>query len=206
MIGGGVIIFFGGVIILRRVLRRPRVAPTKLLSDVGATSYTVVVGTPSKTATAAEARPPQAARPVIHVDTAGATHTQAEMLRHRAEAAERKSDRAQEAIRAGVIGNLSAWLKQKFIRRLLLDRDELMATQHAATMKVLAVEERLTKIEAQINLQNLGYQQRIDELTRELIAAKDENRELIRNQIRQVKAEMEAARERILAQSKEQGV
>jgi uncharacterized coiled-coil protein SlyX len=68
-------------------------------------------------------------------------------------------------------------------------------------MKVLAVEERLAKIEAQIAAQNLGYQQRIEELTKELITAKDENRELIRNQIRQVRAEMETARERARGQA-----
>jgi hypothetical protein len=200
MIGGAVAILLGGAVLLRRVLRRPRVTATKRLSDDGATSITVVVGAASKTgASTTDATRPPPAQPLIHLDRPGATHTQAEMLRRRAEAAERSGDR--EAIRAGVINSFSAWLKHAFVRRLLRDRDELLATQQAATMKVLAVEERLAKIEAQIAAQNLGYQQRIEELTKELITAKDENRELIRNQIRQVRAEMETARERARGQA-----
>ena len=63
------------------------------------------------------------------------------------------------------------------------------------------MEERLARIERQIQRQNEAYQARIDELTRELIVAKEENRELIRARITQVKAEMEAARARLMGQS-----
>jgi hypothetical protein len=92
-------------------------------------------------------------------------------------------------------------LKQKLLRKLITDRAELLEAQHAATAKALSVEERLARVERQIQQQNEGYQQRIEALTHELLAAKEENRELIRAQIRQVKAEMEAARARLLAQA-----
>ena len=77
----------------------------------------------------------------------------------------------------------------------------MLGTQQIATRKAMAVEERLARIEQQIQQQNQAYQERIEELTRELIVAKEDNRELIRARIAQVKQDMEAARARLMAQS-----
>ncbi len=77
----------------------------------------------------------------------------------------------------------------------------MLDTQQAATLKALAVEERLSRIEQQIQQQNRAYQERIEVLTRELIAAKEDNREMIRDRIAQVRRDMEAARARLMAQS-----
>jgi hypothetical protein len=104
-------------------------------------------------------------------------------------------------IRSGLLPYLRHWLKQKLVRKLVADRAQLLATQHAATLKALEVEERLTRIEQQIQRQNYAYQQRIEALTRELITTREENRELIRARIAQVKVEMEAARVRMMAQA-----
>jgi hypothetical protein len=164
-------------------------------------SYTVVLGTRSAT------EPPPADRSawpeprhLFHIETSGATHTHAEVLRQRALAAEQRADRANAVIRSGLIPHLSRWLKQKLVRKLVTDRAQLLETQQAATLKAVAVEERLARIERQIQRQNDAYQERIEALTRELVAAKEENRELIRARIAQVKAEMEAARVRIRAE------
>jgi len=86
---------------------------------------------------------------------------------------------------------------------LVADRAGLMANQESSTLKVMKVDERLARIEAQLREQNEGYERRIEKLTVELSAAKEENRELIRAQIMQVKAEMEAARARLVAEVKE---
>jgi hypothetical protein len=126
-------------------------------------------------------------------------------LRQRALAAEQRAERATAVIRSGLIPHLSLWLKQKLVRKLIADRAELLGTQQAATLKALRVEERLARIEQQIQQQNSAYQARIEALTRELIDAKEENRELIRARIMQVKAEMEAARDRLLAQTESDG-
>ncbi len=194
------------------VARRPQpvalAAPTgpKLLAESNApSSYTIIVGSQSTTAGSSLDRLKPPTHPVVRIEAPLTTHTQTEMLRRRAEAAEERAHQAQEAIRTGVISNLSQWLKQKFVRKLVEDRSQMLETQHSATAKALAVEERLTRIEAQIKVQNLGYQQRIDDLTRQLIEAKEENRELIRAQIRQVKAEMDEARERMLAKARQEG-
>jgi hypothetical protein len=165
-------------------------------------SYTVVVGTRSATEGAlAKPSPPQAPEPVIHVEAQEGTHTHAEVLKQRALAAEHRADRAQAMIRTGVLPHLRQWLKQKLVRQLVADRTRLLETQQAAVHKVRAVEERLSRLEREILLQNDTYQARIEALTRELLTAKEENRELIRARIAQVKAEMQAARARLVAQS-----
>ncbi len=82
----------------------------------------------------------------------------------------------------------------------MTDRSQLMAAQQEATRKVLAVDARLSKLEVQIQQQTRVYVQRIEELTAELLAAKEENRELIRAKITQVKIEMETARKKFLQQ------
>jgi hypothetical protein len=51
--------------------------------------------------------------------------------------------------------------------------------------------------------QNQIYGLRIEELNRELLATKQENRALIQAKILQVKAEMEAAKVKIMAQARD---
>ena len=123
------------------------------------------------------------------------------MWRHRALAAEERARLAAAMAQKEIAPGLNQWLKNKILGKLLTDRASLIQTQEAAASKVLAVDERLNRIELQLQEQNQNYERRIEELTRELLAAKEENRELIRVQIAQVKAEMEAARAKLLAQA-----
>jgi endonuclease/exonuclease/phosphatase family metal-dependent hydrolase len=109
-------------------------------------------------------------------------------------AASRPTAPMPEAVRAGVIENLSRWLKQKVMRRLVSDRAQLLATQEAAVLKMVSVDERLSKIEKQIKQRNQEYEQRIDDLLKALVTAKEENRELIRAKIALLKGEMEKSR------------
>ena len=107
------------------------------------------------------------------------------------------------AVRAGVIANLSLWFKQKLVQRLVSDRAQLLATQQAAALKVLAVDQRLTRIEQHIQRRTREYEQRIDDLQKELLAATEENRELIGAKIVLLKAEMEKARLKAQQQNQE---
>jgi hypothetical protein len=170
-----------------------------------ASSYTVVVGTGSGIALAppAEARAPKP-QPVIQLEVPDGTQTKAEVLLRRTEAVGEREARTKEVLREGLISDLSRWLKRKLLRRLITDRVQLIAAQTAATAKALSVEERLARVERQIEEQNRAYQQRIEELTQELAAAREDSRELIRTRIRQVKADMEAARARLLARAKQE--
>jgi hypothetical protein len=169
-----------------------------------ASTETVVIvarpGTGSATDSAASSAPPRGA---IHVEAPAMTQTQSGHWRQRALAAELEAKRATAVMRAGLIPLWGQWLKEKLVRRLMADRAELLEAQHAATLKVMAVDERLAKVELQIQRQNQVYERRIEELTRELLVAKEGQRELIRAQIDRVKAEMDSARARALAQSKE---
>ncbi|HWI59875.1 MAG TPA: hypothetical protein VNZ22_21780, partial [Bacillota bacterium] len=139
-----------------------------------------------------------ASRVVPPTKTSSSSHWQ-----QRALAAEQKAEHAEALLRADLLPQLSQWLKQKLVNKLLTDRTQLLATQQAATLQALQVHERLTRIETQIQQQQQAYEHRIDALTRELTAAKEENRQLIRAQIDQVKAEMEAARSRMRASAQE---
>jgi endonuclease/exonuclease/phosphatase family metal-dependent hydrolase len=112
----------------------------------------------------------------------------------RAIEAEQRAEQARAMMRAGVMAQLTQWLKEKLVQKLIAQRTGLLETQEAATLKALAVDERLAKIEFQIKQSNELYERRIEELTRELAVAKEENRELIRAKIALIKAEMEAAR------------
>ncbi len=132
---------------------------------------------------------------IVHIETPGVSQTQSQAWQRRAEEAERRAQQATVVLRAGLIPHLSRWLKEKLVRKLVSDRAQLMEVQRVAALKMLAVDERLSKIESQIQQRNQDYEQRIDELMKELAVAKEENRELIQAKITLVKAEMERAKQ-----------
>ncbi|HWY74178.1 MAG TPA: hypothetical protein VN281_01100 [Verrucomicrobiae bacterium] len=187
----------------RRSRRRPQPAGRTLIglgTDTGngngnarQISGTVIITTQSVTGSA-DIIP---ARPIVRIES------ETEQWRRRALAAEERADKHADAMRRGLMPQMRRWLKEKLTRKLIADRSELLETQQTAALKAMAVDERLSKIESQIQQQNAVYQRRIDELIRELAAAKEENRELIRAKIAQVKFEMEAARTRALQQAKD---
>jgi hypothetical protein len=157
-------------------------------------SYTVIIAPRSVTGSAAEpTADPSTLKPVIHVESPGSTHT------HGVGWTE-----AEAAMRAGLMSQLSQWLKQKLVRKLMVDRAQLLQAQEEAARKALKVDERLNRIERQIQQQNQAYERRIEDLNRQLLAAKEENRELIRYRIAQIKTEMEQARVRLLAKAQEE--
>ncbi|MGP8199979.1 MAG: hypothetical protein ACLQU4_10805 [Limisphaerales bacterium] len=144
----------------------------------------------------------QADVPNVQIEMDGSTQTQSQIWLPPTTAG-RQADRLPDAVRAGVIANLSLWLKQHVVGRLLSDRADLLATQQAAALKMQAVDERLAKIERHIQERNQDYERRIDELLKALITAEAENREMIRAQITFLKAEMEKTRLKARQQSAE---
>jgi len=190
-------------IVARRKKSLPPVGPALLTAGGEAPSgYTMVLTSQSASETAfPNGQPGRAAHPLIRVEAFETTHTQTELMRRRALAAEQRAERADAVIRAGLIPHLGHWLKQNLVRRLISDRTRLLETQEAAARKAMAVEQRLARIEQQIQQQDRVYQNRIEELTRELHAAKEGNCELIRARIAEVKAERATARARLMAQS-----
>jgi len=191
-----------GLLLLKRRRTRSRSLVRKFDSTAGpdlSPAYTVVLAPrPITNAPADRPTPPYPNGPLVHVETPITTHTQSAAWQSRALAAEAAAARANTVLRAGLLPELSRWLKQKLVRKLISDRAEMIQTQQAAARQVRLVDERLARIEAQVKLQTQAYVHRIQELTQELQAARNENRELIKARIAQVKVEMEAARQRVL--------
>jgi len=184
--------------------REPR-QPTALIADrqAASSSPSYVIVTPSSmTAThAGSVNEPKELRPVVHIDSSepGAIHS--ETWPQHSRFAEEQSTLDRETLRA----QLANWLKQKFVRKIVADRAAMIQAQNAAALQALEVDQRLARIEKQIEDQNAAYEQRITELTAELNAARYENREMIRARIAQVKSEMLKARERLMAEAQQPG-
>jgi endonuclease/exonuclease/phosphatase family metal-dependent hydrolase len=98
------------------------------------------------------------------------------------------------AERQGVVAEISRWARQKVAQKLISDRNELLATQQTAALKVLKMDQRLSELERQIQKRRTEYEQRIDELLKELSTAREENRELIEARIALLKEQMEQDR------------
>jgi endonuclease/exonuclease/phosphatase family metal-dependent hydrolase len=154
----------------------------------------------TQTGSAAQTGPAPEAAPVVHVQAQSwpPAGTDAAEWQRRAEQAERRAERATGALRAGLLPQLAQWLKGAFTRQLISDREQLIEAQRQAALKMQVVDDRLTKVEQQIQRRMREYETRITDLEKELIAAREENRELIRAKIAQVRAEMERERARLL--------
>jgi hypothetical protein len=165
-------------------------------------SFTMTVAPRSITGSA---QSPASSEPasLVSIDNPKTTRTQSEVVPARVLNPGSRSHQHSANVSASLVVTLGQWLKQKLVRRLLADRAQLIATQQASTLKVMKVDERLARIEEQVHEQNRAYERRIEKLTEELNAAKEENRDLIRAQINKVKAEMEAARARLVSDSKD---
>jgi hypothetical protein len=168
-------------------------------------SYTVIVAPTSMTGSVPDPAALSPIVPTVHVDTPGSGPTHSGTWEQRALVAEHRARQAEEVLRHGLLPHLSRWMREKLFRKLLIDRGQLLAAQEEATRKVMDVDARLNKLEVQMQQQTRVYVKRIEELTAELLAAKEENRELIRTKITQVKIEMEAARKRLLDQQSNTG-
>jgi hypothetical protein len=179
----------------RRLRVRPASSATLRLSNatLAGSSGTFVISSSSSGSTHDE-RHGASVQPLILIDSSARTETQPPAIR-----ITQKATLEDQSLRE----QLGAWLKQKLVRRLMADRAELLDNQRQAALKVMAVDERLSRIEAHLRQQNQIYELRITELNRELLAARQENRALIHAKIVQVKAEMEAAKSRIMAQARD---
>ena len=107
--------------------------------------------------------PPSENPTCVNIVTEGSPQTQSQTSRLPLDAG-RVAAPMPGAVRAGIIANLSRWLKHEVVQRLMSDRAQLLATQQAAARKMQSVDERLSKIERQIKLRNQEYEQRIDDL------------------------------------------
>jgi len=114
----------------------------------------------------------------------------------RALAAERRAERAHEAIRAGVLPQFADWLKQRFIRGLVSDRVQMLEAQKSAAAELAELERRLDELHTPLQERLRAYERRIAELEKLLAARGEETRELLKAKIQMTRRQLETTRSR----------
>jgi len=97
-------------------------------------------------------------------------------------------------IRARLLEHFTRLLGNTVVQRLFAQRGQLLDTQRAAAAQTAELEERLEKVQSDMQHRFAAYEQRIADLEKELAAAEEQNRDLIRAKIAIAKQELEAER------------
>lgn len=120
--------------------------------------------------------------------------------RQRALAAEQRVDRAHAAIHAGVFPHLAEWLKQKFVRGLFAERQQMLDAQRSAASELVEMEQRLDELHTPLQERLHAYEKRIAQLEKSLAAKGEENRELLKVRIQLTRQQLERERGRKTAE------
>lgn len=112
--------------------------------------------------------------------------------RDRALIAEGKAERAQQAIRSGVMG----WMRERIFQNLFRQRERLLTAQEKAEQEMRELEQRLGQLHAPLQDRIRAYERRIEELERELADKGEENRQLIGARIDVARQQLRMERER----------
>lgn len=101
---------------------------------------------------------------------------------------------ANDELRARLVPHLARGLMDKFVRALISQRSELMRTQEVGANQLAEIEQRLDQISVRLENRQTFYETRISQLEKELAAAEEENRELIRAKIHEARQNLEWAK------------
>jgi hypothetical protein len=112
----------------------------------------------------------------------------------RALVAEQRTEKLQIAARAGLLAHLSQWLSRVLTQRLISQRRLLLDSQDNAASEMAALEARLEKVQAPLQVRLAAYEHRIAELEKELAVRGEENRELLKAKIEMMRKQLEAER------------
>jgi hypothetical protein len=115
-----------------------------------------------------------------------------ESWRSRALAAEGKAERAQQAIRTGVLG----WMKEKVFHSVVQQREQMLSVQQKAEQEMRELEQRLEQLHAPLQERIAAYEKRIEELEQDLAVKGEENRQLIGARIAVARQHLSVERER----------
>jgi endonuclease/exonuclease/phosphatase family metal-dependent hydrolase len=122
--------------------------------------------------------------PAPAIETGPSAPKGEEEWRQRALAAERRAQDATAMVKSGLFPHLARLMRNKLVGALFSQREYLLETQQQAAFQVAILEERLAKIQEQLN-QRLGlYERRIIELEHELAAKEAQNRELLQGKMK----------------------
>jgi len=136
--------------------------------------------------------PPAAPRAPAH-SLGVALQGESEYWKERALAAERRTEKTTEVLRAGAIPLARSWLG-KVARKLASQRAHLLETQQRAEHELAELEERLASVQAPLKERLKAYEERIAELQNDLSAKGKENRELIEATIAMAKKKLKLER------------
>lgn len=112
----------------------------------------------------------------------------------RALVAEQRTETLQNATRAGLISHLQQWFSRMLTQRLISQRRMLLETHDNAASEMAALEERLQKVQAPLQVRLAAYEHRIAELEKELAVRGEETRELLKAKIETMRKQLEAER------------
>lgn len=114
----------------------------------------------------------------------------------RALLAEQRTEKLQNAARAGLVAQLSQWISGLLTQRLISQRRQLLDSQNNAASEMAELEARLERVQAPLQVRLAAYEHRIAELEKDLAARGEENRELLKAKIEMMRKQLEAERER----------
>ncbi len=101
-------------------------------------------------------------------------------------------EEVEAVLRQGVMHQLARMMMDKLVQKLLSQRALLLGTQQTAALQVVELEQRLTKIQEQLQTRFDAYEKRVSELERQLAAKEQENRALARDKFLIAKKALEA--------------
>ena len=114
-------------------------------------------------------------------------------LQERVADAERRAKRAAEVVRSGLVPHLADLMKDKLFRGVASQRAQLLRSQHSGASQVAELEQRLARIQLQVQNRFSAYERRIAELEREVAAKEQVNRELLNAKVQKLKPALEGA-------------
>jgi len=125
-----------------------------------------------------------------------AARSQIQSLEKRAAAAEQRARQATDLVREGLVPHLAHLMKDWLFRSVASQRAHLLLTQQAGASQVADLEQRLAKIQSQMQNRFGAYERRIAELEKEVMAKEQINRELLQAKTDMMNQALAAARTR----------
>jgi hypothetical protein len=115
----------------------------------------------------------------MFVPIQNSSRSQIRSLEQRAALAEQRARRATDLVRKGMVPHLAHLMKDWLFRGVAAQRAQLLLTQQAGADRMAELEQRLVKINSQMQNRLGAYERRIAELEQQVIAKDRINRELI---------------------------
>jgi len=99
---------------------------------------------------------------------------------------------ASTALRMALIPHLARMMMNRLVQALFAQRETLIDTQAEATKRMADLEERIAKAQVSVQERFAAYENRIAELEKQLAAAEEEKRELMRQNFQLARKALEA--------------